>query len=705
MTDSTIFFDAAIPSALGNLTEDYQQLKKIGLQEADLRKYFDEWCNSAVSILDENAVIIFANKACEKLSGYTKQELIGQSFALVSKTPINHVIEDIARRKEHVDERHVLTNKKQQEINTWATGYVIYNNSGKFIGSFFMLKDIHLDYELKKQQKRNIEFLETEVEKRTRELKYYAKLMEEEIKIREEAQLALFASEQRFRMLFYSSPEAIFVEEPDGTIIDINDAAAALYGSSREKMVGKNIKDFYGSDIVPIFEDLHEKILSGALSYFDTEIHLKNGSKIPVAIKTAVIHFDGKETILVHIRDISERVRQQRNLENTNKLLDKKVKERTKELELNNQELQKEIAYRIATQSQLKKQFEFFQMLIDINPNLIFIKNSKGEYILVNDAFVDFLKLSKEEIIGKTVKDIDAGVYRITELEQQDKIVLENPKQPFEFTVELSNGKHFRLMKQVVKGFDSDENLIMGVMIDLTDLKKNELRLTQSNEDLERFAYIASHDLQSPLKTIISFLQLLEHRYGNKLGADGKDFIEHSVSASTRMHQLITDLLHYARLNTAPKFSNTVDINQLLYVVTKNLDATIKDKKALIHSDPLPTIIAEPYLIVQLLQNIIDNGIKFVENRQPVIHISCSEKPKYWEFCIRDNGIGINKEFKEKIFKMFHRLHAEGKYSGTGIGLAVCKKVVDLHQGEIWIESEEGKGTTFFFTIAKNIVR
>lgn len=704
MTDSTISFDA-MQSALGNLADDYRRLKEIGLQEADLRKYFDEWCNSAVTIVNQDAVIIFANKACEKLSGYTRQEVIGQTVSLTSETPVERVKAFIAERKERVNERHVLIDKQKKAKNIWVTGNPVYSVSGAFIGSIFMLKDIHLEYELKQQQKRNIEQLETEVEKRTRELKHYAQLMEEEIKIRENAQLALFASEQRFRMLFYDSPEAIFLEEPDGTIIDINHAAAKLYGSSREEMVGQNIKNFCGSDIVPIFEELHEKILSGALSYFDSEIHPRNSRKIPISIKTAVINFDEKVAVLVHIRDISERIRQQRNLENTNKLLDKKVKERTKELELNNHELQKEIAFRVAIQAQLKKQFDFFQMLIDINPNLIFIKNINKEYLLVNKAFATFLNLSKEEIIGKTTKEINIGIARIQEIEEQDAMVLGNPEQSFEFTVEISNGKYFRMMKQVVKDFDSDENLIMGVMIDLTDLKKNELRLTQSNEDLERFAYIASHDLQSPLKTVISFLQLLEHRYGNKLGEDGKEFIEHSVSASTRMRQLISDLLQYSRLNTTPKFSNTVDMNQLLYVVVKNIDANIKSKNALIHSDPLPTVIAEPYLIVQLLQNIIDNSLKFVENRQPVIHISSAEKPKYWQFSIRDNGIGINNDFKEKIFKIFHRLHPEGKYPGTGIGLAICKKVVDLHQGEIWIESEEGKGTTFFFTIAKHIVR
>lgn len=704
MTNSTISFDV-MQSALGNLADDYRRLKEIGLQEADLRKYFDEWCNSAVTIVNQDAVIIFANTACEKLSGYTRQEVIGQTVSLTSETPVERVKAFIAERKERVNERHILIDKQKKAKNIWVTGNPIYSVSGEFIGSIFMLKDIHLEYELKKQQKRNIELLETEVEKRTRELKHYAKLMEEEIKIRENAQLALFASEQRFRMLFYDSPEAIFLEEPDGTIIDINHAAATLYGSSREEMVGQNIKNFCGSDIVPIFEELHEKILSGALSYFDSEIHPRNSRKIPISIKTAVINFDEKVAVLVHIRDISERMRQQRNLENTNKLLDKKVKERTKELELNNHELQKEIAFRVAIQAQLKKQFDFFQMLIDINPNLIFIKNINKEYLLVNKAFANFLNLSKEEILGKTSKEINIGLAHIQEIEEQDAMALGNPEQSFEFTVEISNGKHFRMMKQVVKDFDSDENLIMGVMIDLTDLKKNELRLTQSNEDLERFAYIASHDLQSPLKTVISFLQLLEHRYGNKLGEDGKEFIEHSVSASTRMRQLISDLLQYSRLNATPKFSNTVDMNQLLYVVVKNIDANIKSKNALIHSDPLPTVIAEPYLIVQLLQNIIDNSIKFVENQQPVIHISSSEKPKYWQFSIRDNGIGIHKDFKEKIFKIFHRLHPEGKYSGTGIGLAICKKVVDLHQGEIWIESEEGKGTTFHFTIAKHIVR
>jgi light-regulated signal transduction histidine kinase (bacteriophytochrome) len=268
------------------------------------------------------------------------------------------------------------------------------------------------------------------------------------------------------------------------------------------------------------------------------------------------------------------------------------------------------------------------------------------------------------------------------------------------------------LLRNVLPIKDDEGNIIYGMIIilEITDLKmaQNELEekasnLKRSNEELERFAYVASHDLQGPLRTITSYLQLLEQRYFDSLGSDAKDFISFSVSGAKRMQQLITDLLNYSRLNSVPRPYQNVNLNELIFVVTKNLESTIQAKGAIIEYSNLPVIFAEQYQLTQMLQNLIDNSMKFVKDRAPYIKINCTENADFWQISVSDNGIGIPPEFKEKIFLIFQRLHTENEYPGTGIGLAICKKVADLHDGQIWFESEEGVGTTFFVTISKHL--
>lgn len=698
-------------SAFGSLADDYRQLKSLELRDADIRKYFEELCNSPVVVVSEDQRFLFVNKPYERLSGFSKKELTGAVIAEYTNQPAEEIKKRLAKRKQNIYEQyesHLFT-KNSGSKTVWLDSRPLRDKNDHFLGAFITIKDIQEERDRETFIKHNTDYLEKQIEKRTRELKHYTELMQKEIMIREEAQAALFSSEQRFRSLFYNSPDAVFVEELDGTIIDINYAASAMYGFLRKDMQGRNIREFLKPEIDESFEKRQKWLLRQKIAYFEIEIRHRNGHWIPVVVKSAVIQYGTKDVVLFHVRDISERIRNQRALEAANKILEEKVKERTRELETKNEQLQSEVQFRLEIQSQLTRQRNFLQMLIDINPNLIFIKDKTQRYVLVNNAFARFIGKNKEEIIGKSPVELEATKELHKEFEKQDEQVLKQPETQFEFSLEFKGqkecGKFYKTVKQAVKGLTEDDFLIMGVMTDLTELKQHEEQLTQSNAELERFAYIASHDLQSPLKTVISFLQLLEHRYGNKLGADGREFIEHSVSASQRMRQLITDLLHYSRLNSSLKFSGEVDCNKLLFVVTKNLEASIQNTRALIHVENLPTITAEPYLMVQLLQNLISNSIKFVKDKQPVIHVSATEKEDYWQFSISDNGIGIGEEYQQTIFNMFLRLHGNSKYSGTGIGLAICKKVVEQHHGKIWFKSENNNGTTFFFTIAKNIMR
>lgn len=233
------------------------------------------------------------------------------------------------------------------------------------------------------------------------------------------------------------------------------------------------------------------------------------------------------------------------------------------------------------------------------------------------------------------------------------------------------------------------------VEIELKD-KTNEL--VRSNTDLEQFAYVASHDLQEPLRMVTSYVQLLESRYKDKLDQEGKEFIAFAVDGTNRMKNLIHSLLEYSRVNKVRPFEH-IDLNLLLVKVLQDLSSQIKENNAVIKIDKLPEIDGDPVLIAQLFQNLISNAIKFRGAKIPEISISGKKEDKEYLFTVKDNGIGIPMEVKDKVFDIFQRFHSKEKYPGTGMGLAICKKIVKLHGGEMWLDSEIDKGSTFYFTI------
>ena len=230
-------------------------------------------------------------------------------------------------------------------------------------------------------------------------------------------------------------------------------------------------------------------------------------------------------------------------------------------------------------------------------------------------------------------------------------------------------------------------------------LRKKTEELARSNEDLEQFAYVASHDLQEPLRMVTSYVQLLSKRYKAKLDADANEFIDFAVDGAVRMRKLINDLLTYSRVGTQGKELSPTDSEAVLAQSVNDLKVTIEENGALVTHDPLPTVMADSPQLEQLFQNLIGNAIKFRRNEPPHVHISASRNGKGWIFSIRDNGIGFAPEYSERVFVIFQRLHSRQEYAGTGIGLAICKKIVERHGGHIWVESDVGKGAIFRFTI------
>jgi PAS domain S-box-containing protein len=236
-----------------------------------------------------------------------------------------------------------------------------------------------------------------------------------------------------------------------------------------------------------------------------------------------------------------------------------------------------------------------------------------------------------------------------------------------------------------------------------SELRQLNEKLVRSNQELEQFAYVASHDLQETLRTVASYTQLLEKKYREQLDEKADKYIGYVVDGATRMQQLINDLLSYSRVGRQELNLKQVNCNDIIEQIKTSLRAAIAENHAIITTDELPTVVADAVQLTQLLQNLVSNAIKYRGDAAPEIHITATQHPEEWVFLIRDNGTGIEPQYAERIFVIFQRLHTRRKYTGTGIGLAICKKIVEMHNGSIWVESQPGAGSTFYFTLPHSI--
>jgi PAS domain S-box-containing protein len=373
-----------------------------------------------------------------------------------------------------------------------------------------------------------------------------------------------------------------------------------------------------------------------------------------------------------------------------------------------------------------------YRTLVSLVPEIIYFLSPEGKIVFISRG-VEALGYTPDELVGKRFEEIvhpDDTKKAKTRFIFHERRTGERAITDLEIRLLTKRGEvrdHAARWVEVavtVRGFwDVPDNKItkpqktylgtLGVARDITERKRAEEELKQtmaelarSNQELEQFAYIASHDLQEPLRMVASYVQLLARRYQGRLDADADEFITYAVDGATRMQALINDLLAYSRVGTRGKPFEPTDCEAVLDQALANLQMAIQDNDAVVTHDPLPTVMADATQLTQLFQNLIGNAIKFRGEQPPRVHISAhrqsaieNRKSDEWAFSVRDNGIGIDPEYHERIFLIFQRLHTREEYPGTGIGLAVCKKIVERHGGRIWVESQPGKGSTFYFTI------
>lgn len=350
------------------------------------------------------------------------------------------------------------------------------------------------------------------------------------------------------------------------------------------------------------------------------------------------------------------------------------------------------------------------RQIIDLVPHFIFVKDYDGRLLLANRAQAEAYGKTVEELIGRPQHEFQADEDELAHMLADDREVMDagEPKFIPEETFLDASGR--RRILQTIKipylVFGQEERAVLGVAVDVSErkafersLERRTAELERSNAELEQFAYAASHDLQAPLRAVVSFLQLLEEEAGDRLGPRGSEYLATAVDGGRRMQTLIEALLAYARVGHGRPAFTSIDVEALLSDVVADLAATVEEAEARITWDELPRLEWAREWLRLVFQNLLENALRFRNDVPARIHVSCRREGEAWRFSVSDNGIGIDPAHHAQVFDVFRRLHPRDRYPGTGIGLAVVKKLVEAGGGRVGVESEAGKGAVFSFTV------
>jgi len=537
----------------------------------------------------------------------------------------------------------------------------------------------------------------------------------------EKAEKALVDSETKYHSLYSSMNEGVALHEilynPDHEamdyfITDINPSYETIVGLSQSEVVGKKASKLYGTGNPPYIEIYAEVAERGEPKEFETffepmDKHFRISVISPEKGKFATIFED------ITLRKRAEKLSQElleKEQQLTEELLssNEELQSTSKELQVTNEELIHQSAELLQINKELEESEDRFRALADNIPNLAWMADANGWIFWYNKQWYEYTGTTLEEMQGWGWQKVHHPDYVDAVTEDWSSKILEGKPYDNIFPLKCKDGSYRWFLTRVTPIRDEQGKLTrwFGTNTDITDRKNYEEnlqttmdKLKQSNKELEQFAYITSHDLREPLRMITSFLQLLERRYKDQLDQDANEFIGFAVDGAKRLDNMTNDILLYSRITSQKRDVIPVNFEHVLEHALTNLKVQIEENNAIITHDPLPTIKGDEQLKIQLFQNIIGNAIKYRSQETPQIHISATQEKNQYLFSIKDNGIGMSPEHLKKIFTIFQRLHTHEKYEGTGIGLAIAQKIVHQQDGEIWVESEPGTGSTFYFTI------
>jgi PAS domain S-box-containing protein len=497
------------------------------------------------------------------------------------------------------------------------------------------------------------------------------------ISVRKAAEMHLAQMEGRYRGLLEAAPDAMVVVNQSGEIVLLNLQAEKQFGYHRDELLGQKV-----TNIIP--EGFAERLIADsartAAEALAQQIGMgieltalrKDGSEFPIELMLSPL--ESAEGILVTaaIRDISVRRNAEKHL------------------------AQMEGRYR---------------GLLEAAPDAMVVVNQGGEIVLLNLQAEKRFGYRRNELLGQKVKSIipEGFAERLIAdgLRSAEDALAQQIGTGIELHGRRKDGSEFPIELMLSPLGSAEGILVTAAIRDITTRKTAEAHLLQkmdelnrSNEELGQFAYIASHDLQEPLRMVASYTQLLARRYKGKLDSDADEFIAFAVDGASRMQRLIQDMLAYSRAGTKSNDLLETSSEEALDQALKNLRGAIQESGALVTHDPLPIVLADGAQLIQLFQNLVGNAIKYQSPGVPKVHIAVARNGgKEWTFSVEDNGLGIDPQYFEKIFGMFQRLHKREEFAGTGIGLAICKKIVERHGGSISVQSQAGQGSTFRFAL------
>ena len=653
-----------------NLLLEIEERKKVEKELKESNVFLDtifQYAPNMIFVKDAKDLrIVQINKEGERLLAMPKKDIVGKNdYELFPAEQAESIIKfdrQLFDRGSLVDicEQRLTTKQGDRWLHTKKIPVIDENGNPEYL--IGITEDIT---ELKIQNDKLQQFysdLEVKVQERTEEL---------------------FQNEQRFKALLENGLDAISLTNADGIMLYQSPSVERMTGYSLEERRNRTFLDFvHPTDYTRI-----KKILSTLLSSPDSSAGI-------------LCRFLHKEKYYIWIEGAVTNLLDDKNVHavvyNFRNITEKKMAEEA-----------------------LAMSEEKYRLLFSNNPLPAWVFDTESlAFLEVNDAAVDAYGYSRQEFMNMTIREIrppedvaDLLVQR-TNSDRSANVIYNGywrhrKKNAEIIFVDITSrhidfkGRIARLViaHDITAKVEAEEKLNQAN--ETLQLRAKEL--ASSNKDLEQFAYVASHDLQEPLRMVSSFLQLLEKKYKDLLDDTGRQYIHFAVDGAERMKKLILDLLAYSRAGTSKEISALIDMNEIANEVAATFTFALKETGGEIIVDTLPKIVAVKSQMQQVIQNLVSNALKYKRNQQPRVEISSTEDDSYWIFRVTDNGIGIDKRFFEKVFVIFQRLHNKTEYSGTGIGLAICKKIVERHGGSITVESELGTGSTFIFTIRKPV--